>query len=177
MRIGADTKEAWDWPALRAIRHQGRPSARMSALDAIGRSALDGAVFVNDPDVVFCRTARMRLGEGEKELVALVDIMLASQVMFSDDAREFGDEAAFTSRIVELHDRLAGREYGVERAGRDAFRIFSRDGAVSGIANLSDRPWIESAEGWDALRAMVLRARRVKGSLAFEPRSISLFLR
>jgi len=179
MRIGADTKEAWDWPALKAIRHQGRPSAYASALDTIGRSVLDGAVFVNDPDVVFCRTSRMSLTEGEKELVALADIMLASQIMFSDDAREFGDEAeaAFTARIVGLHDLLAGREYGADCLGRDVFRIFSRDGSVSGIANLSDRPWVEPADRWDASRAIVLHARPGEGRLAFEPRTISLFSR
>jgi alpha-galactosidase len=177
MRIGTDTKEDWDWPALRAVRHQGRPSAYMSALDTIGRSALDGAVFVNDPDVVFCRTSRMRLGEAEKELVALVDFMLASQLMFSDDAREFGEEAAFTSRAAGLYDRLSGREYGAERVGRDVFRVFSRDGVVSGIANLSDRPWVEGAGRWALSTAVALRARDAGGALSFDPRSVSLFER
>jgi alpha-galactosidase len=176
-RIGADTKEDWDWPALRAIRHQGRPSAYVSALHTIGRTILDGTVFVNDPDVVFCRTTRMRLGEKEKELVALIDMTLASQLMFSDDARAFGDEAAFTARLVELYDRLAGREFGAERIGRDVFRIFSRDGSVAGVANLSARPWIEPADRWEPSRAIVSRARRSEGSLAFDPRSVSLFER
>jgi alpha-galactosidase len=177
MRIGADTREAWDWPLLRAIRHQGRPSAYMSALDTIGRSVLDGAVLINDPDVVFCRTSRMRLGEGEKELVALVDIMLASQLMFSDDTRHFGDEAAFTSRVAGLYDRLSGGEFGAELLGRDVFRVFSRDGSVAGVANLSNRPWIEPAGRWDASRAIIMRARRLEGSLSFEPRTVSLFER
>jgi len=117
MRIGTDTKEAWDWPILKAIRHQGRPSAYVSAVDTIGRSILDGTVFVSDPDVVFCRSSAMLLSESEKELVALVDFMLASQIMFSDDTHEFGEasEAAFTKWIVALYDRLAGREYGAER--------------------------------------------------------------
>ncbi len=177
MRIGADTKEAWEWPALKAIRHQGRPSARNSLLDTIGRALFDGAVFVNDPDVVFCRTSRMGLSEREKELVALVDILLASQLMFSDDAREFGEaeEAAFTTRIVGLYDELSGREYGAERIGRDVFRLFSRDGAIAGIANLSDRPWAEPLGRWEPSGALLLRARQIPGALAFEPRSISLF--
>jgi alpha-galactosidase len=176
-RIGADTKEDWDWPALRAIRHQGRPSAYVSALHTIGRSALDGTVFVNDPDVVFCRTTRISLGEKEKELVALIDMTLASQLMFSDDARAFGDEAAFTARLAGLYDRLSGGEYGAERIGRDVFRLFSRDGSVEGVANLSDLPWIEPAARWESTRPVVSRTRSTGRGLAFEPRSVSLFER
>jgi alpha-galactosidase len=176
MRIGADTKEQWD-DAFRkkVIRHQGRPAAYASLVDTIGRSILDGAVFVNDPDVVFCRTAAMELSEAEKELVALIDAMLASQIMFSDDTHEFAEagEAAFTSRIVGLFDRFSGGEYGAERLAPEVYSILSRDGGVRGIANLSDRPW--KASGYDEAKAIVLHARRAGVGLAFDPRSISLF--
>jgi alpha-galactosidase len=133
---------------------------------------------VNDPDVVFCRESRMYLSETEKELIALVDFMLASQIMFSDDAHEFGAEAAFTARMIGLFDRLAGGEYGAERMSaegvdRDVYSIFSRDGRVRGIANLSDKPW--KASGYDPAKAFLLHATRAEGSLAFDPHSISLF--
>jgi alpha-galactosidase len=176
MRIGADTKERWEDPLLKhLVRHQGRPAAYTNLTHTIGRSLLDGAVFVNDPDVVFCRTSRMSLTETEKELVALVDFMLASQLMFSDDAHDFGapDEAAFTARMVDLFDRLEGRDYGAQRVAKDVYSIFSRDGLVRGIANLSNRPW--KAPSHDPERAIVIHATSEGGSLAFEPHSISLF--
>jgi alpha-galactosidase len=113
MRIGADTKERWEDGLLRhVVRHQGRPSAYANLTPSIGRALFDGTVFVNDPDVVFCRTKRMSLDETEKEL--LVDFMLASQIMFSDDAHEFGSpgEAVFTARMVGLFDRLSGANMG-----------------------------------------------------------------
>jgi len=180
MRIGADTKESWEWPELKMIRHQGRPSAYNSLRDTIGRTVFDRTVFLNDPDVVFCRTdERMKLTEREKELVAVVDMMLASQIMFSDDAKAFGgtEEPEFTARIVALHDRLAGREYGAEYAGPDVFRLFSRDGQIEGVANLSDKPWRESAVDWDGCEPIVCNVRREGDRLSFEPRSISLFSR
>jgi alpha-galactosidase len=180
MRIGADTKEKWEDGFLRrVVRHQGRPAAYTNLSHSIGRAFLDGTVFVNDPDVVFCRTSRMDLGESEKELVALADFMLASQIMSSDDAHGFGgqEELAFTARVVGLYDRLAGREYGAERTGKDAFRIFSRDGRVTGLANLSDRPRVEPSTRWDLRKAIVAHARRGAGTLAFAPRSLSLFER
>lgn len=180
MRIGADTKEDWDWGAARHFMHEGRPSAFVNLSHTIGRAILDGTVFISDPDVVFCRDSRMRLSEREKELVALVDRTLASQVMFSDDASAFGPEAAFTERIVALFDGLEGLEFGAERSGRDLYRLFSRDGLITGWINLGDRgatvrgPAVESA---NASEALVLRGRIRAGALELEQRSISLFRR
>lgn len=177
MRVGADTKEQWDDRLLKdVVRHQGRPAAYMNMVDTVGRAMLDGTVFLNDPDVVFCRTSRMRLTEAEKETVALVDALLASQIMFSDDTRGFGKaaEAAFTSRIVALYDRLAGREYGVERLFDEIYSIFSRDGRIKGIVNLSDGYY--GGESFDALKAIVAHAdKESRGSILIEPRSIALY--
>lgn len=178
MRIGADTKEQWEDDVLKyVVRHQGRPAAYTNLSHTIGRSILDGTVFVNDPDVVFCRTSRMGLSEAAKELIALVDFMLASQIMFSDDTHEFGEagELAFTSRVVALYDALAGREYGAQRSARDAFRIFSRDGKIEGLVNLSNRPHRENAALWTAEKVVAGRAERKDGAIAFAPRSITLF--
>jgi alpha-galactosidase len=175
MRIGADTKEAWDYPSAKFVRHQGRPSAYVNLSHTIGRSLLDGTVFVSDPDVMFCRTKGMGYGEREKELIALVARLLASQVMFSDDTHEYegGPEAEFTARIIGLFDRLSGGEYGVLRIERDVYRLFSRDGKRCGLINLSDREYV--AERPCSGAAVVERAKPRGTSLAFEPRSISVF--
>jgi len=177
MRIGTDTKEAWDWPILKAIRHQGRPSAYVSAVDTIGRSILDGTVFVSDPDVVFCRSSAMLLSESEKELVALVDFMLASQIMFSDDTHEFGEasEAAFTKWIVALYDRLAGRSTGPSASRAMSIRSLAATAAYEASRTFRIKPG--PAAGYDPARSIVLHALALgsKGKLAFEPRSISLF--
>jgi alpha-galactosidase len=177
MRIGCDTREAWEFPILRLIGHEGRPAAFANMLDTIGRSILDGTVFVGDPDVVFMRVSNMRLSEGEKELVALVAFLFASQIMFSDDAGEFGDpaERALTERMVALYDRLSGREYGAERVGRFVFSVFSRDGKLRGIANLSERVF-EAPEGkYSGGAALVEHAERSGGLVRFAPHTISLY--
>jgi alpha-galactosidase len=177
MRIGADTKEQWEDNLLKhVVRHQGRPAAYTNMTHTIGRALLDGTVFLNDPDVVFCRSSRMKLSEGEKELVALVDGLLASQLMFSDDTHEFGEdgEAAFTARVVGLYDRLTGGEYGAERIEKDVYSVFSRDGRVKGVANLSEKRF--RAGGFAGLKAIVAHAESAGGgTTAFAPRSISLY--
>jgi Alpha-galactosidase len=182
MRVGADTKEKWEDPLLRdVVRHQGRPAAYTNLTHTLGRSLLDGTVFVNDPDVIFCRTSRMGLSEPEKELVALVNGALASQIMFSDDAHEFGEEReiAFTRRVVDCYDRIAGAEFGVQRLRPDVYCLFSRDDRFVGIANLSDRAFY--GDGFADYAPVVDHSKRRRddeiSAMAYAPRSISLFER
>lgn len=193
MRIGADTKEDWDQRPHRALLHQARPSAYNSLMNTLGRAFMDQAVFVNDPDVVFCREPNMKLSEREKETVALGAVLAASQLMFSDDAAHFasgGAEEAFTERLVELLERLGGREFGVRRLspaeaqggygslkalGRrapDAYLIYSRDGAYRGVLNLGDEP-LAVAGDWGRAASALRDGRLPDGR--FAGRSASLF--
>ncbi|HOX12002.1 MAG TPA: alpha-galactosidase [Spirochaetia bacterium] len=178
MRIGADTREDWDWAQARFLRHPGRPSAWISMKDTIGRALWDGTVFLNDPDVVFCRTRRMRLSETEKELVALTARIFASQVMFSDDTADFepATEGAFTERIAELYGRISGREFRPERVPgfRDVYTARSRDGRSAAVLNLSDSDAVVPGS-WPADKAVLARFRSEGGRTVFAPRSISLF--
>lgn len=178
MRIGADTREDWDWGQARFLRHPGRPSAWISMKDTIGRALWDGTVFLNDPDVVFCRNRRMRLSEAEKELVALTARLFASQVMFSDDTADFEPavEGAFTEKIAELYGRISGREFRPERVPglRDVFTARSRDGRAAAVLNLSDLP-AEVPGSWPPDKAVLARFRSVGGRVIFPPHTISLY--
>ena len=178
MRIGADTREDWDWAQARFLRHPGRPSAFLSMKDTIGRALWDGTVFLNDPDVVFCRTHRMRLSGTEKELVALTARLFASQVMFSDDTADFepGTEGAFTERIADLYGRIAGREFRPERVPglRDVFTARSRDGRAAAVLNLSDSEAVVPGS-WPGDKAVLARFRVEGGRTVFAPHAVSLF--
>ncbi|MBN1242816.1 MAG: alpha-galactosidase [Spirochaetales bacterium] len=178
MRIGADTLERWDDFQTRLVNHAGRPSAWVNMKDTIGRAPLDGAAFVNDPDVVFCRTENMGLTETEKETVALVSFLFASQVMFSDDPEAFdeAEEKAFTERVVALWDRLASAECAALRIPgfRDVYRVGSRDRSIDGVVNLSDRAATLPLH-FDRARALVDHARPRRGGSSFEARSVTLW--
>jgi alpha-galactosidase len=141
-RIGADTREEWDWKLVKLLGHVGRPGAYVSLMDTIGRSFLDGTVYLNDPDVVFLRSKNCRLSENEKELIALVNFLLAGQIMFSDDPLHLdAGDIGLTARILGLYQRLAGDEYGAARIDRDVFRLESRSGKSAGLINLRGRPY------------------------------------
>jgi alpha-galactosidase len=188
-RIGADTRGEWDWRLPRVMGHVGRPSAYINLMDTIGRSFLDGAVYLNDPDVIFLRNRRCALSETEKELIALANFLLAGQLMISDDPCEVhAEEAAFTQRILRLYDDLADDEYGAVRIDREVFRVESRSGAVTGLINLRGRAYALAPETaprlFEALdQAELLVDRRIKrglggshkkNALLFSPHSITL---
>jgi alpha-galactosidase len=181
-RIGADTREEWDWKLVKFLGHVGRPGAYVSLLDTIGRSFMDGTVYINDPDVVFLRSRNCRLSENEKELIALVNFLLAGQIMFSDDPLGLTEkDLALTRRIITLYDALADDEYGATRIGRDVFRLESRSGKTAGIINLSNHPFRLDQAGEAQLYAALSAGRfltdhRLKTgkAMVFARRSISL---
>jgi alpha-galactosidase len=169
-RTGTDTRESWDWKAAKFLGHLGRPSALLNLRDTLGRSFMNGTVYKNDPDVVFLRSKNCALTENEKELIALVNFLLADQIMLSDDVTVLDEsDLALTRRIAALYDELSGDEYGAVMLQRDVYRLESRSGRVGGIINLSDKPFAPPPE-----TGAPLTARRLSdGSLA--PHSILIF--
>lgn len=144
MRIGADTRESWEDPQGKRVRHQGRPSAKNNMTDTLGRSLLNQTVLLNDPDVVFCRTSNIALKDQEKFLIGLVARMFGSQLMASDEPGALTDgERQFTEELCTYYDKLEGQEFGVERLSAkwpDVYRFFSRgERTIDGVINLSDR--------------------------------------
>jgi alpha-galactosidase len=111
-------------------------------MDTIGRSYLDGTVYISDPDVIFLRSRNCKLSENEKETIALVNFLLGGQIMFSDDPLGLGEaDIALTRRVAGYYQELAGDEYGAVRIGRDVFRLESRSGKTAGLINLGRRPY------------------------------------
>jgi alpha-galactosidase len=183
-RIGADTREAWDWTLVKLLGHTGRPGAYVSLMDTIGRSFMNETVYINDPDVVFLRSRDCKLTETEKETIALVNFLLAGQLMFSDDPAALNSQdLALTRRVSELFDILSDDEYGARRIARDVFVLLSRSGRRTGLINL--RKKIYTLDGTEAadISFNFSRARTLgnhcfrtrDGKIAFEPHSFTVF--
>jgi alpha-galactosidase len=163
-RIGADTREHWDWKLPRLLGHTGGPSAYINLMDTIGRSYLNGTVYCSDPDVIFLRSKNCSLRENEKELIALVNFCLGGQIMLSDDPRQMSAaDTALTRRLVKLFDILAGDEYGAVRLDRNVFRLESRSGKTAGLINLGRRPYRLHRDKDPALFAALGKGRALTG--------------
>jgi alpha-galactosidase len=145
-RIGADTRETWDWKLPRLLGHVGGPGALISLRDTIGRSFMNGTIYISDPDVIFLRTKNCGLTKEEKECIALTNFLLGAQIMFSDDPVSLTEEdLTLTKRINSLYDKLSGDEYGAVMIKPDVYRIESRDGTLHGVINLKKHTIVFSA--------------------------------
>ena len=142
-RIGADTKEAWDYAVLKALRYNGRPSAYVSVKDTLGHAYWNDAVYKNDPDVVFFRKENCTLTDSEKELIALVNKLFAGQIMYADDPARFNpaEESPLTQKILVLYDKFEGAQFGNVRIAPDIYAIFSSDCKYTGIINLTENKY------------------------------------
>jgi alpha-galactosidase len=182
-RIGADTREHWEWKLPGLLGHTGGPGAYINLMDTIGRSYLNGTVYRGDPDVIFLRSKKCSLTENEKELIALVNFCLGGQIMLSDDPRQMSAaDIALTRRLIKLFDILARDEYGAVRIGRDVFHLESRSGKTEGLINLGNQPCRLKREQAPALFAAlgggrVLTGHHPKtgpGELIFAPHTITI---
>jgi alpha-galactosidase len=140
-RIGPDTKEQWDHRFLQMLRFSGRPSAKMNIQSTLGHAFWDQAIYINDPDVIFLRSVNIKLTETEKELIALVNFLFASQIMHSDDPILFNEknDGLLTKHITDLYDRFSDEEFGCINKTNDTYIIFSRSQLYCGFINLSDK--------------------------------------
>jgi alpha-galactosidase len=181
MRIGADTRETWDYPLARLAGHEGRPSAFINLKDTLGRAFMNRAMYLNDSDVVFMRSSRCSLSETEKELIAATALMFSSLIMISDDVAAIGgpEESRLTKKTLALSEALMGREYGALMVARDVWRCFSRDGEIRGIINL--RPRVvriggKDCSGWSLSgRPLTDRALPFGDGYTVEPHAIALW--
>lgn len=140
-RIGADTKEAWDFNIMKPVRFSGRPGAYCNMKDTLGHAFWNDSVYRNDPDVVFFRKDNCQLTDREKELIALVNGMFAGQIMHADDPARFNKESEepLTRRILGLYDRFQKEEFGNVRIRPDVYILFSADCSYIGMINLSEK--------------------------------------
>ena len=159
-RIGPDTKEAWDVKSMSRIHFPARTGAKPNLQSTLGHAFWDQGIFINDPDVIFMRFNNISLDDEEKELIALVNKLFASQIMYSDSPSDAGSaEADFTSHILSLYSRLEGEDFGLINCSRETYMLFSRSGKYCGMINLSEKPFTKNM---DELIAQTYAASGIK---------------
>jgi alpha-galactosidase len=138
---------------------------------------MNGAIYINDPDVVFLRSKNCLLSETEKELIALVNYLLAGQILCSDDFLSLGKEdLSFAMMINEVFNELPCDQYGAAGLEKDVYRLESRSGRITGIINLSDKPYLFTGEkNCFSGGVWLINHRQKSGDLCFAPRSISIY--
>lgn len=83
-RIGADIHLSWEHQLLSWLRNRERVSTVLALRTVLGRHALDGRAWRNDPDVFLLRHENIALSPIQKETVLRVNTLLGSLLFTSD---------------------------------------------------------------------------------------------
>ena len=139
-RIGCDTYEHWNNKLGKFINWNGRNEAYLNLKDTLGHAMWNKIIFANDPDVMFIRSENCSLTKDEKMLIAGVNKLFGSQLMYSDDPGKAGAaEEKLTEEILDFINKYSDEEFGLKQISEDVFKIFNRKGNFKGSINLKER--------------------------------------
>ena len=136
-RIGCDTFENWKNPLLRFLNWNGRNEAYLNIKDTLGHALWNNTIFMNDPDVIFIRNENSSLTENQKYLIAGINELFGSQLMYSDDPGKAGEkEGLITQKILDFSEKYKNEEFGITQLSEDEYEIYSKSGNYKGYINL-----------------------------------------
>ena len=124
-RIGCDTYEHWDNSFMRRIKWNGRASAYLNLKDTLGKALWNGTVFQCDPDVIFIRTNKCSLTLEEKKIIAFVNSVFGSQIMFSDNLSLTTEEEKITLDILDVIKQYQKENFSIKYLGNDLYQVQS----------------------------------------------------
>lgn len=137
-RIGCDTFEKWKNPIMRFINWNGRNEAFLNVKDTLGHALWNNTIFMNDPDVIFIRKDNCTLSINQKMLIAAVNSLFGSQLMYSDDPGKAGEtEKKITGEILNFIKKYENEEFGIKQLNDTEYEIFSRNEKYIGSIKLS----------------------------------------
>lgn len=91
-RIGADVHLTWDIGALRWCNNRERASTVLAITNTINRRQLNGAPFINDPDVFMLRKKMQRLTRPEQYTLLLANLLFGDLIFNSDNIQDYDEE-------------------------------------------------------------------------------------
>ena len=124
-RIGCDTYEHWDNSLMRRIKWNGRASAYLNLKDTLGKALWNGTVFQCAPDVIFIRTNKCSLTLEEKKIIAFVNSVFGSQIMFSDNLNLTTEEEKITLDILDVIKQYQKENFSIKYLGNDLYQVQS----------------------------------------------------
>ena len=168
-RIGSDVALSWQGEhykilgiqtkiTLEHFRFRERVSIYNSLMSTIGRQALNGRAFMNDPDVFILRTPYQWLTPDEKNTLFLLNQIFGGLVFTSDNIGEYDaeqlalymrqfpfrekqiDSCVMDGGLLRAEFRIEKLEYAVLANMGDSPRGVSLDGHYAGGAELYNNP-------------------------------------
>ncbi len=115
-RIGPDVSLSFDDAFYMRRLHPERVSTRVTLVNTIYRSPMDGRMFLNDPDVFLLRNSNIRLTKDQRKALTVINALFGSLFMTSDDGSDYDEESkALLEEAFAVFKR--GRVISYERQG------------------------------------------------------------
>ena len=107
------------------MQWNGRASAYLNLKDTLGKALWNGTVFQCDPDVIFVRTNKCSLTLEEKKIIAFVNSVFGSQIMFSDNLNLTTEEEKITLDILDVIKQYQKENFSIKYLGNDLYQVQS----------------------------------------------------
>lgn len=125
-RIGPDVSLKFDDSWFMRFMHRERISTKITLVNTIYRSFMDGFVFRNDPDVYLLRDDNIKLNKKQKEALIKINHLCGSVYFTSDNVSEY-DESKM--KVLEEAENLKeGKVIDVYRKKNKLFIIYLLNG-------------------------------------------------
>ncbi len=120
-RIGPDVSLKFDDSFYMRAFHAERVSTKVTLVNTIFRSPMDGHMFLNDPDVFLLRDDNIGLSREQRKALTLINALFGSLLMTSDEVGSYdAEKKALLDRALALF--RGGRALSYERKG-DTVRV------------------------------------------------------
>lgn len=127
MRIGPDVSLKFDDVWFMKFMHSERISTKVTLQNTVFRSAMNGKVFLNDPDVFLLRDDNISLSFGQRVALTTINALFGSLLMTSDNPKDYdAEKREILSRALELFYR--GKVTGYYRDGKYIRVSYAIDG-------------------------------------------------
>jgi alpha-galactosidase len=139
-RIGADVHLKWEHRLLAFLRNRERVSTILALRNSIGRAALSGKFFRNDPDVFILRSEGHKLDRSEQQTLLLVNMLFGELIFQSDDAKAYSP--AEWQLFQSLFPLVPRENLQIEdRLGQVRVRFRIEEKRYLAFLNLRDEKW------------------------------------
>lgn len=98
LRVGPDVSLKFDDAWFMHYMHRERISTKVTLLNTVFRSFMDGRFFGNDPDVFLLRDDNIYMNEKQKKSLITLNALFGSVIMTSDNVSRYGAKA---NKILE----------------------------------------------------------------------------
>lgn len=153
-RIGSDISLNWELKSGKAVGLRERISTNNALLDTINRRALNGRVFLNDPDVFILRDKKTGLSKKQKFTLLVTNLLFGGLVFTSDDITEYDAETLqlYKSTFPHVQKQTAfvnrkNKAFAVRiRIQSLYYRVFINLGKKKASFDIAENPTLYCAE-------------------------------